>query len=163
MTTRLLPHPLLSLLLWVVWLMLEGTFAPGQALLGAAVAVAIPLVLRGWLGATPARPRRPIAIARLAVVVVYDIVRSNIDVMRRVLGPESEIRPGFVQVPLQLTDPQAIAVLSAIITMTPGTLTAEIAPDRSSLTVHALHVDDRAAIAASIRERYERPLLEIFG
>jgi multicomponent K+:H+ antiporter subunit E len=158
----LLPHPWLSLTLWVVWLMLNNTVAPGHVLLGAALALAIPraathLVDGQWPGL-----HRPHLVLRLLVVVLYDIVMSNIEVARRVLGPEAAIRPGFIEVPLDLTDDWAIGALAGIITMTPGTLTADVAVDRSHLLVHAFHIDDAQALVASIKSRYEAPLLEIF-
>ena len=61
-----------------------------------------------------------------------------------------------------LTDDWAITALAGIITMTPGTLTADVAEDRSYLLIHALHVDDAEAIVASIKTRYEAPLKEIY-
>jgi len=160
--SRLLPHPLLSLVLWAIWLMLVGSVAPGQLVLGAVLAIGVPVAVAPWLGPRGKRLHKPWTIARLALVVLYDIVRSNFDVTRRVLGPERAIRPAFVRVPLALADPRAIGVLAAIITMTPGTLTAEIDADCSQLTVHALHVDDPDALVADIKKRYEMPLKEIF-
>ena len=99
----------------------------------------------------------------LALRVLWDVIVSNMEVTRRVLGPESAIRPGFLRVPLDLTDDWAITTLAGIITMTPGTLTADVAEDRSYLLVHAFHVDDAEATIASIKTRYEKPLKEIYG
>jgi multicomponent K+:H+ antiporter subunit E len=67
-----------------------------------------------------------------------------------------------VRVPLDLTDPSAIAVLGAIITITPGTVTAALSGDRRYLTVHGLDVEDADTLVRSIKQRYERPLREIF-
>lgn len=158
---RLLPGPVLSLTLLAVWLLLNNTVAPGHLLLGAALAVALPLAAAGSIGRRP-RLRRPGTIVRLGFVVLRDIVVANVEVARRVLGPETAIRPAFVRVPLALTDPHAIAALGGIITMTPGTLTCDVALDRSSLLVHALHVTDEATLVADIKARYEAPLKEIF-
>jgi multicomponent K+:H+ antiporter subunit E len=159
----MLPHPLLSVVLWATWLELNNSLAPAQVLLGGLLAWVLPLnVVRltdvGW-----PRLHRPDLVLRLALTVLYDIVIANIEVARRVLGPESAIRPGFVRVPLDLTDDWAITALAGIVTMTPGTLTADVAVDRSYLLVHAFHVDDAAAIVASIKTRYEAPLKRIYG
>jgi len=88
---------------------------------------------------------------------------SNVEVARRILGPESALRPGFVELPLALTDPFAIATLAGIITMTPGTLSCAVAPDARTLLVHALHLEDADALVAEIKSRYEAPLMEIFA
>ncbi len=158
-----LPHPWFSAVLWLVWLALHNTVAPGQVVLGGVLAVAIPwATTRVAPGRWPSLHRPGVA-ARLALIVLADIVASSIEVARRVLGPEAAIRPGFIEVPLVLTDDWAITLLAGIITMTPGTLTADVAPDRSHLLVHALHIDDAAALVASIKSRYEAPLQEIFG
>lgn len=157
----MLPAPLVSLLLWVAWLMLNGSHAPGHLLLGAVLAVALPLLLARYIAPRPRLRRAGVAL-RLAFVVVHDIIVSNVQVARLILGPESRIRPGFVRVPLALTEPYAIATLAGIITMTPGTLSCAVATDRSYLLVHALDLADPAQLVADIKARYETALLEIF-
>jgi multicomponent K+:H+ antiporter subunit E len=159
---RILRSPLQSALLFAAWLLLNQTLAPGHVLLGAVLAVALPIVLDPRVGPFP-RLRRPLRVAQLAAVVGYDIVISNIEVARRILGPQSALRPAFVRVPIELTDPYAIATLAGIITMTPGTLTCAVASDGHTLLVHGLHVEDADALVASIKSRYELPLKEIFA
>ncbi len=159
---RLLPHPFLSLGLWVVWLMLNNSVDAAHVVLGALLGWAIPLASFHLIDGPWPRLRRPDLIIRLGVVFLYDIVVSNIQVARWILGPEAAIRPGFVRVPLELTDGWAITALAGIITMTPGTLTADVADDGAYLLVHALHVDDAAALVETIKSRYEAPLKEIF-
>ena len=158
---RLLPAPLLSATLFIVWLLLANTLDPAHIVLAAVLAVAVPW-LTDELRPEKPRIRRPIAIARLGLVVLWDIVLSNIEVARRILGPEDAIKPAFVWVPLALTDPHAILSLAAIVTMTPGTLSADLSPDRRHLLVHAFNVDDEAALITQIKARYEAPLKEIF-
>lgn len=158
---RWLPHPVTSALIAAVWLLLNQSASAGNLVLAALFAVTIPLVL------VPLRPvrlrlRRPGVALRLLGVFLYDVVVSNIEVARRVLGPEAAIRPGFVWIPLDLREPHAIATLAAIITLTPGTLCADLAEDRRHLLVHAFNVDDPEALIAGIKQRYERPLMEIF-
>lgn len=158
---RLFPAPLVSLALACAWIMLNGSLAAGHLVLAAALATALPLVLARWIQPLP-RIGRPATIARLTLVVLHDIVMSNLQVARLILGPEARIRPGFVRVPLAISDPFAIATLAGIITMTPGTLSCAVAPDRSHLLVHALDLADPAQLVADIKARYERALLEIF-
>lgn len=157
---RRLPAPLLSAVLFAVWLLLANSIDPAHVALAALLALAVPRFVDR--GADTPRLKRPASIARLALVVLWDIVRSNIDVARRILGPESALNPRFVQVPLDLRDTYGILLLSGIITMTPGTLTADVSDDRRHLLVHALNVVDEAALIDAIKSRYERPLREIF-
>jgi multicomponent K+:H+ antiporter subunit E len=158
---RLLPSPLLSVALLVVWLLLNNTLAPGQVLLGALLALGLPL-LTDRLRPERARMRRPLRAVRLLLVVLLDIVLANFEVARRILGPEAALRPRFVWLPLDIRDPYGIAALAGIITLTPGTVSSDLSADRQYLLVHAFHCDDPAALVASIKQRYERPLMEIF-
>jgi multicomponent K+:H+ antiporter subunit E len=159
---RLLPAPLLSLLLFIVWPVLNLSFSIGHLVLGALLAVVIPWFTEP-LRQERAVLRKPATIVRLGLTVLWDIVISNIDVAKRILGPESRITPGYVWVPLTITDPHGIVALAGIITMTPGTLSADVSADRRHLLVHAFHLEDDAALIESIKTRYETPLREIFG
>jgi multicomponent K+:H+ antiporter subunit E len=158
---RLFPTPLLSLTLFFSWLMLNGSASAGHMLLGALLAWAVPLAT---LAMRPDQPQLKAwrTVVRLGLVVLRDIVLSNIEVARRVLGPESTLTPAFVWVPLAIRDPHGIVALAGIITLTPGTLSAELTPDRRHLLVHAFHVTDAEALIADIKSRYETPLREIF-
>jgi multicomponent K+:H+ antiporter subunit E len=159
-----LPGPIISAALFVTWLMLNQSVSVGQMLLAAALALVIPLFTQR-VRVDKARPRAWGAAARLTAVVLLDIVKSNIDVARRVLGPEAAIQPRFFWLPLTIRDPHGIVLLAGIITTTPGTISADLSPDRTHLLVHALHCPDEAAaaaMAADIKARYEAPLMEIF-
>lgn len=158
---RWLPQPLVSVMLLAVWLALNNTLHPAHLLLGAVLAVAIPLWTSRVNIGKP-KPRQLLTAMVLACIVLYDIVKSNIDVAMLILGPEKNIRPAFVWVPLDLTDPHAKTALACIITMTPGTLSSDFTDDGKYLLVHAFNVADPAALVAEIKARYELPLKEIF-
>lgn len=161
-TLSWLPAPVLSLLMLVVWLMMVGTVAPGQVLLGLILAIGIPLLIRPFLDDLPII-KSPGKAIRLILVVTYDIVVANITVARLVLGPQSKLRPVFVEVPLEVTHAQSITLLASIITMTPGTVSADLSEDRTRLLVHVLDGPDPDGVVSDIKQRYEKPLLEIFG
>ncbi|NZA25363.1 Na+/H+ antiporter subunit E [Luteimonas sp. SJ-92] len=158
---RFLPSLPLSLAVFVLWMLLVSNFSPAQAALGLALAVALPL-LADMLAPERARfGRLPVAL-KLGAVVLVDIVRSNIEVARLILGPERAISPGFVQVPLDLRNIHGITALASIITLTPGTVSAELSEDRRHLLVHCFNLRDADQVVATIKARYEAPLKEIF-
>lgn len=159
---RLLPHPRLSATLFLTWLALASSLAPIDLVGAAVLAIVLPLGA-GRLIEERAPMARPGAAIGLALVVLRDIVLANVVVVRLVLGPTARLRPAFVAVPLDTQHPQAVALLANIVTMTPGTVTAEIDDARTSMLVHVLHTDDPARVVADIKSRYERPLKEIFG
>lgn len=158
---RWLPSPSLSVALLVFWLLLNHSASPGQVLLGAALALAIPpLARRMDHEHCPTGSLR--GVPRLAVVFAWDIIKSNLIVAAQVLGPESRIRPGFVWVPLDIGNLRGITVLASMISLTPGTVSAVLTDDRRHLLVHALHLDDADALVRQIKTRYETPLMEVF-
>jgi multicomponent K+:H+ antiporter subunit E len=157
----LFPAPLLSLVLLASWLLLNG-LTTGHVVLGAVLSVVIPaLVERFWTDRP--RIRNWMAVFRLGLVVLWDIVVSNVQVARLVLGPERRIEPCFVWLPLDIRDPYGLVSLAAIITMTPGTLSADLTDDRRHLLVHVLNAGDASALIAALKQRYEAPLMTIFG
>ncbi len=159
---RLLPAPLLSLTLFALWLLLNQSVAAAHLLLGLVLALLIPLLTRG-LRPLPVRIRRPAVVLRLLLTVICDSVRSNLAVARMLLRTGARRHPSaFVPVQLDLRDPNALAVLAMIVCITPGTSWAELSLDRATLLLHVLEADDAASIAAHVKSRYERPLMEIF-
>lgn len=159
---RLLPAPLLSLGLWALWLLLNHSLDIGQVALGAVLAWVIPVVTRG-LRPLPVRVSHPLSIVRLALRVVADTIVSNWQVMRFLLWPSlRRSYSGFVHIPLDLRDPNGLAVLAMICCATPGTAWAEISRDRSVLLLHVLEIHTPEEIVAHVKTRYEAALIEIF-
>jgi multicomponent K+:H+ antiporter subunit E len=162
MWSRLLPHPLLSIAIAGVWLLLVNEVSPGAVVLAVLAGIAIPkLTSAYWPGR--ARIRGPLLVFEYLTVVVYDIVLSNIQVAWLVLFRRGRsLRSGLIAVPLDLRSPEAITVLAGTITLTPGTVTADVAANGQSLLVHCLEVADPAAAVQAIKSRYERRLKRIF-
>lgn len=159
--TRLLPYPLLTLGLAVMWLLLGG-FTPGQFVLAIIVSIASAHALKA-LGDTSPKVRQWLAMPELFGIVLYDIVRSNIAVSRILLSPSGRARTsGFIMVPLRLRHPNALAILSIVLTSTPGTAWVDYNSARGELLVHVFDLVDETAWKDLIANRYERLLMEIF-
>jgi multicomponent K+:H+ antiporter subunit E len=157
----LLPHPLLTPTLALIWVLLVNSLSPGQALLGLLLGWAIPIfTLRFW----PERVHiaRPLTLLRFIGVVLYDILVANFNVAWLILRGPKQLNPGFVVVPLELTSDLGISLLANTVSLTPGTVSSWLSPDRRSLVVHALDVGDPEALSTTIKRRYEAPLREIF-
>lgn len=162
MRTGLLPHPFWSAALALFWLWLNNSLAPGQLVIGILLGWGLPLFARRFW---PERDRvsRPLRLLVFGCVLIADIVIANLKVARAVLGPVRRLRPGFVSVPLAVRSDIGIMVLASAVSLTPGTLSAELSDDRSELLVHYLDEADPLELVAVIKSRYERPLLEVFG
>jgi len=159
---RLLPQPAMSLLILGLWLVLAPAPTTGQVIIGLVLALGLPrLTRRFW----PDPPRLAHGGAALLLVgrVLGDIVAANLVVARQILGPTSRLRPGFLEVPLDLRDPFPATLLGSIVSLTPGTVSVDIDRERWVLLVHALHVEDASAAVAEIKARYEAPIRRVFG
>lgn len=161
--TRWLPHPFVALFILTVWLLLNQALTPGQLLLGAGVGV-LGSRLLALLRPQPARIRSFRPLPRLVAAVLADVVRSNLAVARIVLtGGDRDRVSGFVNLPLELRDTNGLAVLACIITATPGTLWVQYDRSHNRVLIHILDLIDEAGWVRTIKDRYERPLLEMFG
>ena len=116
--------------------------------------------LRFW--PDPVRVRRPRRLLGLGLRLARDIITANVAVARHILRGPAHLRPGFVAVPLDLRSPLAISLLANLICLTPGTVSASLSADRRTLLVHALHLEDPAALVARIKSHYESPLKDVF-
>lgn len=162
MAARLVPHPILSAVILAVWIALVNHPSLGHVLLGGVLGLTIPWFTSAYW---PDRPvlKRPVRIIEYAAIVLWDIIVSNLQVAYLVLFRRGEsLRSQFVSVPIDLHTPEAITVLAGTITMTPGTVSADIAADGSAILVHCLETTDPEGTVHQIKHRYERRLKEIF-
>lgn len=158
----LFPHPLLTLLLVVVWILLQNNISAGMVVFGLILGVIIPrLTAAFW----PERPSgfRVGKMLSYACLVMWDIIVANIQVAWIVLTVSNDkLKPAWITIPLDLRQPEAITLLAGTITLTPGTVTADLSQSGHYLLVHVLHTDDPEGEIASIKTRYEARLKEIF-
>lgn len=162
MLKSVFPHPMLSVALWLIWLLLNNTLALGHVVLGGLLAVFIPWFSAGFWQ-EEVKIRRPWLLVKYVFVVIYQILIANIMVARLILTNQSKLHPGFLYVPLELTSPLAISLLANTISLTPGTVSCDLSDDQQSLLIHALHIEDAEATVAEIKLMFEKPLKEIFN
>jgi multicomponent K+:H+ antiporter subunit E len=159
---RLLPHPGLSVLLVVMWMVMVNDLTFGTLFLGLVVGIGVPLFTAPWW---PGRPKVRFipAIAYLGLVL-WDIIIANFEVAAIVLFKRTrDLQPAWLVVPLELTTPEAITVFAGTISLTPGTVSSDISACGNYLLVHALHAPDPAATVAQVKARYEARLVRIFA
>jgi multicomponent K+:H+ antiporter subunit E len=158
----LFPHPYLTVLITLVWLLLQQTTSPGMAVFGLILGTIIPVSTARWWPDRPKRIRLG-PLLRYVLLVIWDIAVANVQVAWIVLTrPNAQIRSVWVVVPLDLKTPEAITMLAGTITLTPGTVSADLSDEGRSLLVHALDAGDPDAVRDDIKNRYERRVKEIF-
>ncbi|QCU89158.1 Na+/H+ antiporter subunit E [Thiomicrorhabdus sediminis] len=158
---RFLPHPILSLVLWLVWLLLNNTLAAGHMILGAVLAIVIPLLTsKFWPESVCIR--YPATLFKFVVIVLWDILIANVIVAKLILGNKHNLEPKFLHIPLDLENPLAIGILANTISLTPGTVSCDLSEDKKILLVHGLHESDPESTINEIKQRYEKPLKKVF-
>jgi multicomponent K+:H+ antiporter subunit E len=162
LVSKLAPAPLTSAALFALWLALARSTSAGHVLLALGLAISVPIVT-AKLRPMRVQVRRPSVIARFILTVGYDVVLSNFAVAWDVVTwrwrrPHSM----FVVIPLELRDPLGLAALSIVTTVVPGTVWSELALDRSALLLHVWNIDEEHAFVTRFKDRYEKPLREIF-
>jgi multicomponent Na+:H+ antiporter subunit E len=98
--------------------------------------------------------------AALALLFVRDLILSAPRVAAVVIRPRLDLRPALVAFPLTVTSDVEITLLANLITLTPGTLSVDVSPDRRHLLIHAIDVRDREGLIRSIREGLEAKVME---
>lgn len=150
-----------NLLMALLWAALIGPFTPANLLVGFVIGY---IVL--WLCSAgrerPAYARRTIAGVELAAFTFYELLMANLRVARYTVSRLRTLRPAVLGVPLEpdLTDTE-ITLLASLITLTPGTLTLDVARDRSVMYVHFMHVDDIDQAITAVKNGFERRIMKV--
>ena len=142
---RLLPHPALSAMLLIVWLLMANSITVGGIVLGGVFALILPKFTQPFW---PDRPRMRFgrALVGYLVIVLFDILVANFQVAWLILFRRNrDLRARWLVIPIDLTTPEAITMLAGTISLTPGTVSSDVSADGRFLLVHALDVDDEAA------------------
>lgn len=167
----------INLAVMFVWALLNGRFNAATLLTGYLVGMALLFLFQRLLNAAPyylpARARagltrldylrRFLAGMELVAVFFWEVVKANIQVAMLVLRPKFRARSGIIALPLAVQSDWQITLLANMITLTPGTITVHVDRERRYLYVHALDIDDPEALKQSIKETFERRILEVFG
>jgi len=160
---RLLPFPMMSIVLLLFWLLLNQSLAPSDLLLGAILGVVVPLLTKPLVPLGYPKLKRPLTLFRLLSMALVEIVRSCLNVSWLILSKKRDgLNSQFIKVPLDIRNPYGLALLSCLINSTPGTVWVEILPDRYELALHVFDLHDEQWWVETIKTRYEKPLIEIF-
>jgi multicomponent K+:H+ antiporter subunit E len=161
---RWLPSPFVSGILLLLWLLLHQSMDPSTLLLGAILAISVPLLTRSFFHPIGfPRMTKPVLLFRLLTMAGIEIVRSCFNVSRIILFARAEgLNSQFIRIPLDLKNPYGLALLSCLINMTPGTVWVEILSEKYELVLHVFDLHDEQWWIDTIKAHYEKPLIGIF-
>lgn len=153
---------LLNLLLAAGWAALLGQFSLGALSSGFVIGYGVLWLARPMLGET-AYFKRIFRMVRLTVLFVYEIVVSSVRVVWDIITPTHLSRPGIIALPLDAKSDGEILLTANLISLTPGTLSLDVSPDRKTLYLHAMFVDDPEALRRELKEGMERMVIEAWS
>lgn len=153
----------IAVLLAVTWAAITGTFSLGNLLLGGLIGVSALWVIRLQISRPKFLSKVP-KIIGLALLFLYELVLSSIKVMALVLSPnmKKSLEPAIIAFPLRVKSDMEITLLANLITLTPGTLSVDVAEDRSVLYVHAISAPDKRGLIRDISTGFEAKIMEVF-
>ncbi len=152
-----------NIFLPLVWMALTGAFTFANFAVGFVIST-----LALWLISSPADVTFIVYLTRFLRFIgfffffVWELLVANLRVAVEVLTPGFQMRPAIIAIPLDAESDLEITVLANLITLTPGTLSLDVSPDRKTLYIHAMHVDDVEQFRQDIKQRMERRVMEVF-
>lgn len=105
--------------------------------------------------------RKVWAVCKLLVLFLKELVLSTIAVVKQIIHPRLNMRPGIFAYQTELISDWEVTLLGCLITLTPGTLTLEISPDQRTLYIHAFDMEDAEQSAKQIRQTFEKAIMEV--
>lgn len=151
---------LINVVLALLWMFMNSNFTVGSFFAGYLLGLLAVFIIRRFI---PGRfyMRRVVAIVKLGVIFLWELVKANIDVVRVVLNPKIDIHPGFFAYPTDLEDDWEVSLLAALITLTPGTVVVAISEDHRTFYIHALNMEESETFIADIKKNFEEVIKEV--
>lgn len=151
---------LINIVLALLWMFMNSNFTVTSFFVGYTLGIVVVFIMRRFL---PGRfyMKRVYAILKLTIIFLIELIKSNFSVLRIVLSPKIDIHPGFFAYPTDLEDDWEIALLSALITLTPGTVIVAISDDQRTMYIHALDLEEADTEIEKIKQNFEAVIEEV--
>ncbi len=151
-----------SILLALAWAALRGEITLTNLLVGYGLGYAVLAVLeKGGVLSSTFQTKVGRAVS-LAAFFAWALLVANVKVALDVLRPRTSIQPAVVAIPLDITSDAEILLLSALINITPGSVTIDLSEDRRTLYVHVMHMTSAEASRREIKDGFEQRVKRLF-
>ena len=151
-----------NILISMLWALLIGRVTVGSLTVGFILGyITLSLLYPHGKGRKQSYFRKSMQLVRFTLFFLKELVVSSWRVACDVVKPLPLMRPGVIGIPLDAETDLEITLLANVISLTPGTLSLDVSPDRRTLYIHAMYVTDPDALRREIKEGLERRLLEV--
>ncbi|MEW9671802.1 Na+/H+ antiporter subunit E [Ammoniphilus sp. 3BR4] len=151
---------LLNFLLAFIWMFLNQDWSPVTFVLGYIIGLGLLFAFRRFLQA-PFYFRRVIAVVNLILLFIKELILSSWSVIKLILRPKMDFRPGIFALPTVLKSDWEITLLACLITLTPGTLSLEVSEEGNVLYIHAMDLPDAKEAINQIKGSFEKAIMEV--
>ena len=151
----------INVLLAIAWAAMTGAFGFVNLVFGFVLGGIALGLIREQAGSV-SHFRRAAGAIKLAIIFLFELLKSSITVARIVLSPSPKLSPAIIAFPLEVTSDAEITLLANMITLTPGTLSMDVSADRKTLYVHAINAPDPEDVIASTKASFERRIIRVF-
>ncbi|WP_050182988.1 Na+/H+ antiporter subunit E [Domibacillus robiginosus] len=151
---------LLNVFLAFLWMFLQVSFSAHTFIIGYLLGL---IVMAGMRRFFKSRfyLHRVWAVIYLFLLFLKELIKANLDVLKLVLRPKLNIRPGIFALETELKSDWEVTLLSNLITLTPGTLVMDISDDNRILYIHTIDIDDVSEAVDSIKNSFEKAIMEV--
>lgn len=151
---------LLNFFLAFVWMFMTVSFTPSGFAIGFLVGLGVIILMRRFFSKR-LYISRVWALVALFLLFLRELFKSSVQVLSIVIRPNMNIKPAIFEMETELNNDWQVTLLSALITLTPGTLVIGISEDQKRLYIHALDFTDIDDAVSSIKNTFERAILEV--
>ena len=135
----------------VMWVLAWGSLTFANVVGGLLVAALLLVVSPDRIVSSGGIFFRPIAVLRFAAYVVFQIVKSNVLLIRSVLARRSRVHTGVMEVALPECSDELLTIVSNVIALTPGTSPLHLTRHPTVLYVHVLDMRDAEATRRDVQ------------
>ncbi|MGN1400227.1 MAG: Na+/H+ antiporter subunit E [Bacillus sp. (in: firmicutes)] len=153
---------LLNVFLAFIWMFLGHSYNPGSFVIGYLLGLLLLFVFRKAFSER-FYLHSVWAVIKLLFIFIFELIMANISVLKVVLKPKLDMKPGIFAMETELTKPWQVTILSNLITLTPGTLVVSVSDDNKTLYIHAMDIRDLESEIKGIKDSFEKTIMEVSG
>ncbi|MDC3413309.1 Na+/H+ antiporter subunit E [Aquibacillus sp. 3ASR75-11] len=150
----------LNLIIAVMWMFLSESYSFASFFAGYIIGIFLLFLLRRFIP-DAFYMKRLTKIISLILLFMKELILSNLEIVKLVYRRNPDIKPGIFALPTELKSNWEITLLANLITLTPGTLTVAVSDDNTVLYIHAMDIDDIDEAIRSIKDTFEKAIMEV--
>ncbi|OZU89897.1 Na+/H+ antiporter subunit E [Virgibacillus indicus] len=150
----------INLIIAFMWMFLSESYSASSFIGGYLLGILLLLLLNRFIPDT-FYLKRVFKIISLILLFIKELISSNIDIVKLVYTPKLDVEPGIFELPIEVKSNWEITMLANLITLTPGTLSVAVSDDNTHLYIHAMNIDTVEESISSIKDTFEKAIMEV--